>query len=294
MKFCCSILLIFSTVLLWGQEYKVSEFPLQKSSLLWEISRDDMPTRSYLFGTMHLINKDYFIFPKKLQKKVKNADALILELGEVPEAEDLMKYIMLPSGTLFDLFTAEQTDSILHWAKIKFNIDSEVFRAGFSKLKPFAIVQMAIQLQFAGNNESYEISFHKLAKDQNIEIIGLETVEEQMELLDGLSDDEQVEMLMEIVREGDQTNKHTKELQELFVTQNVDSMFLFITQDKSVLSKEQNRFIDSRNKKWIPKIIAHITHNNTFIAVGAGHLGGENGIIRLLESEGYTLTPIKL
>jgi len=37
-----------------------------------------------------------------------------------------------------------------------------------------------------------------------------------------------------------------------------------------------------------------IANKRCFIAVGAGHLGGPNGVIRLLEKEGYTLTPVEL
>ena len=294
MKFSYTVCFFFSTVILWGQEKQVSEFPMEKSSLLWEISRDDLPGTSYLFGTMHLIEKDYFIFPKKLQRRIKNSEILVMELAEVPEYKDLIGHLILPTGSLFDLFTEQQTDSIFQWAKDKFQIDEGDFRTGFSKLKPFAIMQMAIQLQFAGKTESYELSFQNVAKKHNIEINGLETVNEQMALFDNLSNVHQVEMLMETIREGDETINRIRELQELYVQQNIDSLFLFITEDRSVLSENQNEFIDSRNEKWIPKIVTYISNNNTFIAVGAGHLGGVNGIIRLLESKGYSLTPIKL
>ena len=123
MKFCYTVCFFFiSTLILWSQEEQVSEFPMEKSSLLWDISRDDMRSKSYLFGTMHLIEKDYFIFPKKLQKRIKNSEVLVMELSEVPAPEDLIDHIMLSTGSLFDMFTEEQTDSILQWAKIKFQI----------------------------------------------------------------------------------------------------------------------------------------------------------------------------
>ena len=63
-------ILIASTVL--GQN-KVTEFPMENSSLLWKIDSPSVKGESYLFGTMHLIEKEYFIFPKKLQKYVKKS-----------------------------------------------------------------------------------------------------------------------------------------------------------------------------------------------------------------------------
>jgi hypothetical protein len=61
-----------------------------------------------------------------------------------------------------------------------------------------------------------------------------------------------------------------------------------------VLHSEEKIFIDDRNKKWIPQIRESLASKRTFIAVGAGHLGGPNGLIRLLEKEGYTLSPVEL
>lgn len=86
----------------------------------------------------------------------------------------------------------------------------------------------------------------------------------------------------------------TERMIKLYTTQNVDSLFLMIQDEGGVLADEQNSFLDQRNENWIPKIEEIITSKSAFIAVGAGHLGGPNGVIRLLEKKGYTLTPVKL
>jgi uncharacterized protein YbaP (TraB family) len=54
------------------------------------------------------------------------------------------------------------------------------------------------------------------------------------------------------------------------------------------------KFIDQRNKNWIPVIEKTIAVTPSFIAVGGGHLGGANGVVNLLRAKGYKLTPIKL
>lgn len=54
------------------------------------------------------------------------------------------------------------------------------------------------------------------------------------------------------------------------------------------------QWIDERNINWIPIIEKNIAVTPSFIAVGGGHLGGKNGVIRLLRKRVYTLTPIKL
>ena len=295
MKLKGFILLFFIgfTKLFYAQA-NVTEFPMEESSLLWKISGKNVKGDAYLFGTMHLIEKDYFIFPKKLQKVVKKSDALVMELEGLPNQAEAVGYVMLKEGSFFDYFSPEQTDTILRWAKAKFGMEEATFRSSFSNMKPFAVTQLAIQLHFIGKTESYELSFEELAKSAGIEIIGLETIAEQMSLFDNLTPQQQTEMVMESIRTGEKSIELVKELQVVYHSQQIDEMYLLVLDEDGVIQDEQANFLDNRNKKWIPKIEQIIGEKNTFIAVGAGHLGGPNGVIRLLEKEGYTLTPIKL
>ncbi len=295
MKLKALILLFFTGFiqLFYAQE-NVTKFPMEESSLLWKISGKNVKGDAYLFGTMHLIEKDYFIFPKKLQKIVKKSDALVMELEGLPDQEEAIGYIMLEEGSFFDYFSPEQTDTILRWAKAKFGMEETAFRASFSNMKPFAVTQLAVQLHFIGKTESYELSFEELANSADIEIIGLETIAEQMSLFDNLTPQQQTEMVMESIRTGEKSIELVKELQVVYHSQQIDEMYLLVLDEGGVIQDEQANFLDNRNKKWIPKIEQIIGEKNTFIAVGAGHLGGPNGVIRLLEKEGYTLTPIKL
>jgi uncharacterized protein YbaP (TraB family) len=284
----------FFSTLSFAQE-NISQFPLKESSLLWKIDGNGIPKGSYLFGTMHLIEKQYFIFPDKLEKLVKKSDQLVMELPGLPNQLEAMKLVKLEEGvTFFDFFTPEQTDTILNWAKTELKMSEEKFRKTMGGMKPFVVVQTASQLQFIGKTESYEMTFEKLARENSIEIKGLETLEEQMSLFDDLTKEQQAEMVMEGIRDSERTIKLTRTMQEVYTRQNVDSLYLLIAEEGGTISEEQSEFLDDRNEKWIPKIEAMISDKKTFIAVGAGHLGGPNGVIRLLEKRGYTLSPVEL
>jgi uncharacterized protein YbaP (TraB family) len=205
-----------------------------------------------------------------------------------------MKYVVLKDGSFFDYFTKEQTDSILVWAKEKMGMSEEAFRKTMDKMKPFLVMQMATQIQFLGKTESYEMTLNKIALDNKIEILGLETVEEQMGFFDRLTNEQQSQMVMEGIRDTEKTIMLTKEMQLIYSRQCVDSLYMMISQDGGVISEEQTAFLDDRNKNWIPQITEISKKKKAFIAVGAGHLGGPNGVIRLLQKEGYTLTPVEL
>ncbi len=53
-----------------------------------------------------------------------------------------------------------------------------------------------------------------------------------------------------------------------------------------------NRLLEPRNRLWIPRIKKAMQDKSTFFGVGAAHLGGENGLISLLEKEGYKVRPV--
>ena len=288
------LLLILPITSLHSQNENVRDYPMQDNSLLWKISGDDVKEPSYLFGTMHLIEKEYFYFPRKLKRKIKKSDALMMELAGLSGSEEALKHVFLKEGSLFDFFSPEESDTIINWAQNQLGMTESAFRSSFSSMKPFGVMQVALQIHFVGKTESYELSLYDLAEKKKIKVKGLETIAEQMAIFDNLTDEQQSEMLMETIRDIESSVGTIKEMEELYSTQNIDALYAYITTGGGVIEAEQNEFLDQRNKNWIPKIEYRISQSSTFIAVGAGHLGGPNGIIRLLEANGYTLTPIKL
>lgn len=293
MRYSVLVFLLFISNLFVAQT-SVSPYPMEESSLLWSIEGNGIKKGSYLFGTMHIIEKEYFFFPKKLEKIASKSDLIALELAEIPSEDSLMKYILLKEGSFFDYFSVEQTDSILQWAYKEMKMTENTFRSTFSKFKPFVIVQLAVQMKFLGKTESYEQTIMELAKRNDVKIYGLETIDEQMAIFDSLSDEQQAEMVMENVRGTIDETQELKHLMQVYQDQDIDSLYSLIVNQDGVISEEQNSFLDERNQKWIPLIEFQINTQPTFIAVGAGHLGGPNGLIRLLEKKGYALSPIKL
>lgn len=292
MKFILSLLSFFFALV--GFSQSTTAFPMQESSLLWKIEGPGIQKGSYLFGTMHLIEKQYFIFPDKLEKIVKKTDKLVMELAGLPNQLEAMKYVTLTEGTFADFFTKEQMDSILVWAKAELNMSEESFTKTMSKMKPFVVVQMATQIHFMGKTESYEMSFEKIARENDIAIAGFETIAEQMGIFDKMTKEQQTEMVMETIRDPKKGIEVTQKMQKLYQGQNVDSLYLMIQEEGGTITEDQATILDDRNERWIPMIEEMAKKEKLFIAVGAGHLGGPKGVIRLLEQKGYTLTPVKI
>jgi uncharacterized protein len=283
---CFTLLLLYSFV-----PSEVSPYPFTQSSTLWKI-KGKGAKESYLFGTIHAIETQNFIFPEETQKLISKSKLVVMELAGTPNPMDMAAYIVLEEGTFFDFFSKEQTDTILQWAEVKMHVNEEQFKANFSKFKPIFLVQLVLQMELMGKTKSYEGDIEKLAKTNKIPIKGLETVEEQLAVFTTMTKEEQAEMVMETIRNEEKGKLDFQNLQQLYLRQQVDSMYMMISNSEGTVSNMQASLLDDRNKKWIPLITQHIQNQKTFIAVGAGHLGGPEGVIRLLQKEGYEVTPV--
>jgi uncharacterized protein YbaP (TraB family) len=79
-----------------------------------------------------------------------------------------------------------------------------------------------------------------------------------------------------------------------YLDENLDQLYQDIVTESQDFPSFHEDFLDKRNKNWIPVMENQMEKENTFFAVGAGHLPGEKGVLNLLKLQGYTLTPIFL
>lgn len=262
------------------------------TSLLWEISGKKVKSPSYIFGTMHLIPKADFYFPESLQEYVKSTDMLVMEIGGLAEQAKAMNIMMLDSGNVFDFFNESQLDSLFTYAEENLGYDEKKMRLAFSKMKPFVLLQLLTVQQFGESPESYELALEKIAKAKGMKVEGLETIEQQIGFIDNLSIGQQVSMVMESISSEDGEDS-SRGIIEAYLSQDLDKIQAFIMESTAGSSEIEEHLLVSRNKNWIKPISKIIKKNKAFIAVGAAHLGGENGVLELLKAKGYTLTPIK-
>ncbi|MFZ9027678.1 MAG: TraB/GumN family protein [Crocinitomicaceae bacterium] len=293
-----TLLLVAFSLLILCNSSKAQEAPEGLNSVLWEVSSDTSKT-AYLFGTMHLMSEDSFFFPDTLVTLLSKSNVLVMELNNEIFDPSIMDIMLLEEGEFFDFFSEEQQDSILNFAVDKLSISTEIFQASFSKLKPIVVSQLFAMMSnvtedsTAQEVKSHEVELNLLAKKDSIPLIGFETAREQINLFDALPKVVQSEMVMEQVRGVDNMSEFGT-LTELYKSQNVDSMYYFIHNSDSYFSEYEEEFLSKRNRNWIPKIITILSDQNAFVAVGAGHLGGPSGLIRLLRQVGYTVKPIRL
>lgn len=284
-----------------AQDTVTRAYPMEDRALLWKIEGNGITTKSYLFGTIHLIEKERFYFPNKLRKIVGKSEVLTMEIAGLPDPVEAMNLSRLEEGTFFDFFTDEQTDSILVWVETNTALTPKAFEMIAKKMKPFIVAQILSEMDKnnpggdIGNKESYERELEAIAEEAGLEMNGFETVAEQMGYFDSFSDEQQAEMVMATVRNNNgESYAELEKMMNLYEEQNIDGLYQLIAENDEMSEDMNDILLTNRNKRWIPKIEEMIAEKSTFIAVGAGHLGGPEGVIRLLEAQGYILTPVKL
>ena len=263
------------------------------SSLLWEVQIDESH-ESYIFGTIHMIEKDKFYFPKKLKQIIGKSDRLILELDKIPGPLDVLKLLKGKNYQTIDQFNKAQQDSIFNWFENKMNYNEQKTRGLFYKMPPVFISQTMILKLIDSKLKSYEKEIFKIAKKKKIETLGLETLAFQFDLLTNIPDSISRNSILQTVKYDTQVKSDFNKLTETYLQQNIDSIYQFILKSEEYSDISTKELIDRRNNNWIPILEKEFKNLNCFVAVGSGHLGGKNGIINLLKDKGYKLYPVSL
>ncbi|RAK20589.1 hypothetical protein B0I03_1078 [Flavobacterium aquaticum] len=263
-----------------------------EKSLLWKISGNGLKHESYLFGTIH-ITCDATLDENTL-KALENTKQLYLELDmdEKSMQMQMMKYMMMKDGVkLSTLLNADDFKTVDEFLKKNMNMSAKMF----DSFKPFMITTMLYPKMLDCPFQSVESELMKVTKEQNEEVFGLETVEDQMKVFDNISYEIQAEELVKTAKSGlDKDKVELAKMMEIYKSKDIEGMLKMMDDsDNKITSENQDVLLNNRNKNWIPIIIKTIKDKPTFFGVGAGHLAGEEGVIKLLRKQGYKVEAVK-
>ncbi|TDE11566.1 TraB/GumN family protein [Dyadobacter psychrotolerans] len=264
----------------------------KENSLLWEITAPGQAKPSYLFGTIHLICPADFSLSDSLKIAVAKTEQIALEvdMDDPGMMATMMKTMNMKDGNeLKKLFSETEYSRLAQFYKDSVGIGL----AMFEKAKPFVLMGPLFNSVLACQPQSYEMSLVELAGKQKSEVIGLETLEEQMAIFDTIPYKDQVKMIVMMIDSLPQARKEFKALVELYKKQDVNGLYQMTMKSEFGMEGNEELMLFDRNKKWIPRIQKSMAEKPTFFAVGAAHLGGEKGVIALLRKEGYKVRAIR-
>lgn len=265
----------------------------QKSdnSLLWKISGNGLKEPSYLFGTIHIT------CDASLSDKVKTAldktQQLCLELDmDDPNMQvEMMNSMMMQNGvTMKSLAKPEDFKAVDAFLTANVGFSAEMLNT----VKPFMVSAMLYPKMLNCEMQSVEAELIKIAKTQNEEVIGLETVSEQLAVFDAIPYQEQMNELVITAKDNMQRDKtELTEMMAIYKSENVEAMVTFTEKSPNAMTtKYGDVLLKNRNQNWISRITTTAKNKPTFFGVGAAQLGGKEGVIALLRKAGFTVEAV--
>ena len=252
--------------------------------------------RVYLLGSVHLLREQDHPLPRVIDDVYDDAEALYMEL-DMDDLDPLLMQAtinrlgMLREGTsLRDVMGYElYADAMTIAAEL--GIPLELLEHTEPWFAAITVEQLA--LARIGFNPSHGIEMHllKKASADGKEILGFESVEQQLGYLDGLSLEAQRRLLMQTLHESAAIEDVMDDLILAWRSGDIDYLEKSLLDDVSGYPELYDTIVASRNRLWVDTIDDLLRHEEDYlVVVGALHLVGEDGVPRLLEQRGVRIT----
>ncbi|MFN2308625.1 MAG: TraB/GumN family protein [Gammaproteobacteria bacterium] len=260
--------------------------------LLWRIEKPGLPP-SHLFGTMHSEHPAIVTLPRPVQETLASSARVTLEMLMDPDTiAALSASMLITEGPALP----ERIDPALYRQTVQAMAAQGVPEQTLRTFKPWAA---AMTLMVPRNNTGLFLDrvlyLETLAK--GLPVAGLETAAEQMQVFEGLSAEDQVELLRESLRQYPRLDELYAEMRAVYLRRDLDglrelSQASLRAGDAGLAKRFNVRVILDRNRRMVERMQPGLQSGNTFFAVGALHLPGPEGILELLRQQGYRVSAL--
>lgn len=262
------------------------------NTLLWQVSGKKLKNPSYLFGTFHLLCKDDIKFSEQLKTVLLSSDEVYMEM-DMDDPSTMLSgffYMNMKGGKkLKDLYTAVEYKKVESYFTDSVGIPLMMLQS----IKPYFLVAMLYpKMMNCKTASGVEEELVSIAKENKKEIKGLETIQFQSSVFDSIPYEWQAK---ELLKNIDSFSIYKKEFDTMLLqykNQQLPAMENSLAKSEFGSDKYEDILLTKRNLNWVGQLKTIMKKESVFVAVGAGHLVGEKGLINLLRKEGYTVEPL--
>lgn len=268
-------------------------------AFLWKIRSSTATV--YLLGSLHALRNEMYPLNSSIINAYEKSDTLVLEVNMANIDEMEANRLMLEKGIFKGQETLEENISGETLKKLK----SYLMKQGMTleqvnKMQPW-FLELTISMQeIAKLGYSLELGIDQyfLNKAKGMKpILGLETLEEQISILSGNSKEVQDISLRATLEEVPNIGQLFEKALKTWMMGDADSLSRIMREDEVRYPKLRSQFkkmIDDRNIGMTRKIKEYLKTDKTyFVVVGAMHIGGEQGIVKLLQKKSYTIKQVE-
>lgn len=278
---------------------------LSQAQLLWKVSGNGLARPSYILGTHHMAPASMIDEIPGIDVAIEGCDIVVGEIekdslvGQEAQMRMAQSMIAPLDSTLDKLYTPDEY-AIVEQVFNKYFGSMGVKLSQMKSLKPAAIstqLQAMQAIRYFPNfdaNNLIDIAVQERANELGRPSAGLESLQEQIDLLFNAPLAEQAKGLLEACKQDDKFLEQSVALSEAYATQNLERIFTVMTES---ITGEDEEAIDAllydRNRAWVPKLVEMMPERACLVCVGAGHLPGPQGVLQLLRDRGYTVEPMQ-
>jgi uncharacterized protein YbaP (TraB family) len=257
--------------------------------LLWEISKTGQ-VPSHLFGTIHSEDPEVVDLPAPVRQVFDAANSVVLEMLMDTEA-------MMYSSTAMLMLDGRSLSDVLGMPLYK-QVAEAIASRGIpelvlNRMKPWAVA-VTLSTPALETGQVLDLVLYQDALQQEKSVYGLETIREQLDLFDSMPEFDQVILLRDAVDKLSELDAMNAELLAVYKQRDIEGLLVLNetsmqTGDQRLAKDFQRRVIDDRNHRMAERMQPYLQQGKAFVAVGALHLPGEEGLLNLLEQQGYTV-----
>lgn len=252
--------------------------------LLWRIESASGAV-SYIFGTIHISDERVTNLPAPVREALDRSPHFGMEVILDGSALQRMSMAMFAAdgsnglGQLLDPLSFAQTTRLL----LRYGVSEQAARV----LKPWAAFT-TLSLPPGQSGVPLDLALLGEARQSGKSTFGLETIDEQIAVFADLKNDEQVQILAQTVCHYGDFQAELEEMVQHYLARDLSAVMEMAIRYESPL---KGRFLDillrQRNHRMVARLESVLTRGGAFVAVGALHLPGPEGILRLLRSAGF-------
>jgi uncharacterized protein YbaP (TraB family) len=266
----------------------------QDGALYWAISRDGEPA-GYLLGTVHSEDPRVLDFTEAFASQLDANQVFAMEMvPDLPTLTRLTEYMHYQDGT-----TLEQHVGAERFARVRAALaDYRVPPDWIARMKVWAAM-MTLSVPPPRTGLFMDFSLSLRAAGAGLKVVGLETLEQQLSFLEKMPDEQQLSLLDQALDEHGRVGEVHDQMVDSYLAGDLQALVAQVDEQLEELSPEARRYfmaqgIEARNQRMLSSALPLLKESRVFIAVGALHLPGDQGLIALLRREGYELSPLPL
>jgi len=256
--------------------------------LLWRVTGADAG-ESYVLGTMHIAEPRVLQLVDVIQQQFAASPLFAMEVV-------LDETAMLKLGTAMFYSDGRRLSQVVGdslFASVARHLGEYGVPPTLAEnMKPWAAFT-TLSMPVGASGAPLDLQLMATARQAGKEVVGLETVDEQLAVFEAVPENDQVAMLREVACHYETFQQELDEMVDAYVARDLAAL---VEQSERYDSEGKQAFMDKllyeRNARMAERMVPLLAVGHAFVAVGALHLPGERGVLRLLEQRGYRVEAV--